>query len=64
MLFINGSQDHLFPVRGVNDAFQIMRDTWNSQKAGDKLETEIWDIPHSCGLKAQERMLQFFDKNL
>ena len=64
MLFINGTQDHLFPVRGVNDAFQIMRDTWDSQKAGDKLETEIWDIPHSCGLKVQERMLQFFDKNL
>ena len=23
-----------------------------------------WDIPHSCGLKAQEKMLEFLDKNL
>ena len=64
MLFINGTKDHLFPVRGVEAAFQIMHDTWKSQKADSKLETEIWEIPHSCGIKVQERMLQFFDKNL
>lgn len=64
MLFVNGTQDHLFPVRGVEAAFQIMRDTWKSQNADSKLETELWEIPHSCGLKVQERMLQFFDKNL
>ena len=64
MLFINGSQDHLFPVRGVEAAFGIMHDAWRSQGADDRLETEIWDIPHSCGLKAQERMLEFFDKYL
>ena len=64
MLFINGTQDHLFPVRGVEAAFGIMRDTWKSQGAGDRLETELWDIPHSCGLKAQERILEFFKKNL
>ena len=64
MLFINGSQDHLFPVRGVEAAFGIMHDAWRSQGADDRLETEIWDIPHSCGLKAQQRMLEFFDKYL
>lgn len=64
MLFINGTKDHLFPVRGVEDAFKTMHDTWKSQGADAKLETEIWEIPHSCGLKAQERMLQFFNKNL
>ena len=64
MLFINGSQDKLFPVPGVEKAFKTMHDTWKSQNADDKLETEIWDIPHSCPLKAQERMLQFFQKNL
>ena len=64
MLFINGTKDHLFPVRGVQAAFQIMHDTWKSQKADDRLETEIWEIPHSCGIKVQERMLQFFKKNL
>ena len=64
MLFINGSQDKLFPVPGVRKAFHIMHDTWDSQGADDKLETELWDIPHSCGKKAQERVLQFFEKHL
>ena len=64
MLFINGSQDKLFPVAGEQKAFAIMHDVWKSQGAGDNLETELWDIPHSCPLKAQERVLQFFQKYL
>lgn len=64
MLFINGTQDHLFPVRGVEAAFATMHDAWKSQKADNHLQTEIWDIPHSCGIKAQQRMLEFFDKEL
>ena len=64
MLFINGSQDKLFPVAGVEKAFRIMHDTWRSQNADSLLETELWDIPHSCPLKAQESILQFFQKHL
>ena len=64
MLFINGSQDKLFPVSGVEKAFKTMHDTWKSQGANEKLETELWNIPHSCPVKAQERVLQFFQKNL
>ena len=64
MLFINGTQDKLFPVAGVEKAFKIMHDTWQSQGAGDRLETELWEMPHSCGLKVQERVLQFFQKYL
>jgi hypothetical protein len=64
MLFINGSQDKLFPVAGEKKAFAIMRDVWESQGAGDKFETELWDMPHSCPLRAQERVLQFFQKYL
>ena len=64
MLFINGSQDKLFPVAGVEKAFQIMHETWESQGAGDKIETEIWEIPHSCGLRCQQRVLEFFKKYL
>ena len=64
MLFINGSQDKLFPVAGVEKAFSIMHNTWQSQQAGDKLDTEIWDMPHSCNVKVQERVLQFFQKHL
>ena len=64
MLFINGSQDKLFPVAGVEKAFRTMHEIWESQGAGDKLETELWDMPHSCPKKAQERVLQFFKKYL
>ena len=64
MLFINGTKDHLFPIPGVKDAFAEMHKVWKSQGADDKLDTELWDIPHSCGLKAQEKILEFLDKNL
>jgi len=64
MLFINGSQDKLFPVAGTEKAFLIMHDTWRSQHADSLLETELWDIPHSCPLRAQHRVLQFFQKRL
>ena len=64
MLFINGSQDKLFHVAGVEKAFSIMHDVWQSQGANDKLETELWDMPHACPIKAQERTLQFLDKHL
>ena len=64
MLFINGSQDKLFPVAGVEKAFKTMHDTWRSQGADDKLETELWDIPHSCGKKVQAKVLEFFQKHL
>lgn len=64
MIFINGSQDKLFPVPGVEKAFNIMRDVWKSQNADDRLVTEIWDMPHECGPKAQERVAMFFDEYL
>ena len=64
MLFVNGTKDHLFPVPGVKDAFAEMHKVWKSQGADDKLDTELWDIPHSCGVKAQEKILEFLDKNL
>ena len=64
MLFINGSKDKLFPVAGANKAFSIMHDVWQSQGAGDLLETELWEMPHSCPLRAQQRVLEFFQKYL
>ena len=64
MLFINGTKDKLFPVPGVKDAFAEMHKVWKSQGADNLLDAELWEIPHSCGLKAQEKMLEFLDKNL
>lgn len=64
MLFINGTKDKLFPVPGVKDAFAEMHKVWKSQGADNLLDTELWEIPHSCGLKAQEKLLEFLDRNL
>ncbi|NPD92821.1 prolyl oligopeptidase family serine peptidase [Prevotella sp. PMUR] len=64
MLFINGTKDHLFPIDGVQKAFGIMHDTWKSQNADDNLNTEIWEVPHSCGKELQERVLKFLNTHL
>lgn len=62
MFFLNGEHDKLFPPEGVNDAFSIMHDVWKSQNADDKLKTELWDMPHDCGIKVQDAVLQFLNK--
>ena len=60
MLLINGEKDKLFPVPGVKKAFDKLHAIWKSQHAEDKLQTELWDIPHSCDKKAQQTILDFF----
>lgn len=62
MFFLNGRLDKLFPPVGVNGAFSIMHNVWKSQHADDRLKTEIWEMPHDCGPKVQEAVLQFLDK--
>ncbi|WP_027454067.1 dienelactone hydrolase family protein [Segatella baroniae] len=64
MLLINGEKDKLFPVPGVKKAFDKLHTIWKSQHAEDKLQTELWDIPHSCDKKAQQTILEFFQKHL
>ena len=64
MLFINGTQDKLFPVAGAKKAFDIMHDVWDSQGVGDRLDTELWEMPHSCPIRAQQHVLEFFQKHL
>ena len=62
MLFIHGTRDHLFPVDGTQSAFSAMHDVWRSQNVDSALETELWDVPHSCGKALQQRALEFFNK--
>jgi dienelactone hydrolase len=64
MLFINGTQDKLFPVAGVEKAFSIMHDVWKSQGANDKLETELWEMPHCFPITAQQRVLDFLIRRI
>lgn len=62
MFFLNGQYDNLFPVPGVEDAFNTMQEVWKSQSVSERLRTEIWSMPHDCGPKVQEAMLDFFNK--
>ena len=64
MLIIAGSKDKLFPVPGVEKAFTIMHQVWDSQKKGRSLETMIVDQPHECSLNNQKAALEFFNKYL
>lgn len=62
MLFLNGEHDKLFPPIGVRVAFAEMHEVWESRSAGDKLVTELWDMPHDCGKKVQAKILDFLNK--
>lgn len=64
MLLISGSEDKLFPVAGVRDAFATMQQVWQSQGYPERLQTELWPMPHHCGKDVQERVDKFFKENL
>lgn len=64
MFFINGTKDKLFPIEGVKDAYKIMQAVWDSQNAGDKLKTKIWDSPHFFNKEMQRESLEFFNQHL
>ncbi|SNY45693.1 Dienelactone hydrolase [Arsukibacterium tuosuense] len=42
MLFINGGQDPLMPVEGVNAAYQRMTQVWQAYDASAALTTKMW----------------------
>lgn len=64
MLFFNGRQDKLFPVPAVEDAYAQLHTVWDSQNAGDKLITRLWNLPHFCSMRMQEEILNFFRDTL
>lgn len=64
MLFYNGERDKLFPVPAVRDAYAKMRRVWESQGAGDRLETRLWDRPHLFDREMQEQVFQWLDRQL
>ena len=60
MMFCCGRRDALFPVASTEKAFTKMRRVWESQNAGAKLETRLYDAPHEFNApmpdKASERL--------
>lgn len=62
MLFYNGEQDALFPVESVRDAYAKMRKVWESQGAGDRLETRLWSVPHVFNAEMQDAAFTWLDR--
>ena len=61
-LFFNGTQDKLFPIEGVRDAYREMETVWKSQGASDRLVTKLWDEKHFFNKEMQKETLEFFDR--
>ena len=61
MLFYNGTQDALFPVPSVREAYAKMRRVWESRNAGARLETRLWDVPHCFNREMQEAAFAWLD---
>ncbi len=64
MLFFNGSEDGLFPIPGVEAAYAIMHEVWESQGAGDCLHTKIWPVPHLFNREMQDEAFEWLDKHI
>ena len=64
MLFYNGLKDGLFPVPSVRDAYAKMGRVWESQGAGERLTTKLWDVPHEFNLEMQEEAFTWLDAAL
>ncbi len=64
MLLINGETDKLFKPHAVRKCYDIMHDVWDSQNAGDKLETYLLPQGHWMHKDVQLMMLNFFNKYL
>ncbi len=62
MLFYSGRYDRLFPQAGVDDAYAKMRAVWDSQGAGDRLETRNWDVEHKFNAGMQEAAFEWLDR--
>jgi hypothetical protein len=62
MLFYNGLRDGLFPVPCVKDAYEKMHKVWESQGAGDKLATKLWDVPHCFSREMQDEAFAWLER--
>ena len=64
MLFYNGDKDTLFPVEGVEKAWNILRIAWKEADAEDRLETRMWPAPHEFNRDMQDAAFAWLDRQL
>ena len=61
MLFYNGTRDGLFPIEGVESAYQKIRTIWNEQGGGDQLVTKLWSVPHEFNSAMQDEVYAWLE---
>jgi dienelactone hydrolase len=64
MLFFAGEQDPLFPVSGVQSAFEKIHAVYAAQGAEDNLKTRILPAPHAFTRTMQEEAFGWLDRHL
>jgi dienelactone hydrolase len=64
MMFLCGRRDALFPVTAIEEAFAKMRRVWESQNAGTKLVTRLYDAPHEFNATMQDEAFAWLDAEL
>lgn len=74
MLFLNGSEDHLFPKEKVETAFLKLQGHYSShnalsgsnstEPAFEPLQTVFFKGGHHCGKDVQDLIVRFFDEHL
>lgn len=62
MLFINGSNDALLAVDGVEEAYAHMHNVWDECEVDDRLVTTTYDAPHTFNAAMHKQVLQFLDR--
>ncbi len=64
MMFLCGRRDPLFPVESIEEAFAKLRRVWESQHAGARLVTRLYDAPHEFNAEMQADALAWLDQHL
>jgi dienelactone hydrolase len=62
LLFDGGEQDKLFPVDGVDAAYDRLRQVWEGRGAGERLVTRRWDVGHVFNREMQDEAFAWLDR--
>ena len=62
MMFCCASQDPLFPLASIEEAFSKMRNVWDSQNESDNLVTKLYPTFHEFSLDMQSDAFTWLDK--